>query len=120
MEINLQRFDLDRDGDVLLAAQVAVEGKRSASRAGGTHGAAGGWNDPGAGRGDEHRSGTTRRHDCRDAGGHWRARSESGSRPSEIQWLVPQPCRQAPQSVARPKPHAAQLFEFGERTTSLA
>jgi len=33
VEINLQRFDLDRDGDVLMAAQVAVEGKRSASRA---------------------------------------------------------------------------------------
>ena len=33
MEINLQRFDLDRDGAVLLAAQIAVEGKRSASRA---------------------------------------------------------------------------------------
>ena len=33
MEINLQRFDLDRDGAVLLAAQVAVEGKRSVSRA---------------------------------------------------------------------------------------
>jgi uncharacterized lipoprotein YmbA len=33
VEINLQRFDLDRDGDVLLAAQIAVEGKRSASRA---------------------------------------------------------------------------------------
>ncbi len=33
VEINLQRFDLDRDGAVLLAAQVAVEGKRSVSRA---------------------------------------------------------------------------------------
>lgn len=33
VEINLQRFDLDRDGDVLMAAQIAVEGKRSASRA---------------------------------------------------------------------------------------
>ena len=33
VEINLQRFDLDREGDVLLAAQIAVEGKRSASRA---------------------------------------------------------------------------------------
>ncbi len=33
IEINLQRFDLDRDGDVLLAAQIAVEGKRSVSRA---------------------------------------------------------------------------------------
>jgi uncharacterized protein len=33
VEINLQRFDLDRDGAVLLAAQIAVEGKRSASRA---------------------------------------------------------------------------------------
>jgi uncharacterized protein len=31
--INLQRLDLDHDGDVLLAAQVAVEGKRSVSRA---------------------------------------------------------------------------------------
>jgi uncharacterized protein len=30
--INLQRFDLDRDGAVLLAAQVAVEGKRSVTR----------------------------------------------------------------------------------------
>jgi uncharacterized lipoprotein YmbA len=33
VEINLQRFDLDRDGDLLLAAQIAVEGKRSASHA---------------------------------------------------------------------------------------
>ena len=32
MEINLQRFDLDREGDVLLAAQIAVDGKRTASR----------------------------------------------------------------------------------------
>ncbi len=27
VEINLQRFDLDRDGAVLLAAQIAVDGK---------------------------------------------------------------------------------------------
>jgi uncharacterized protein len=33
VEINLQRFDLDREGDVLLAAQIAVEGKRTVSRA---------------------------------------------------------------------------------------
>jgi uncharacterized lipoprotein YmbA len=32
VEINLQRFDLDRDGAVLLAAQIAVEGKASSSR----------------------------------------------------------------------------------------
>lgn len=32
VEINLQRFDLDRDGAVLLAAQIAVDGKRTASR----------------------------------------------------------------------------------------
>jgi uncharacterized protein len=32
VEINLQRFDLDRDGAVLLAAQVATEGQHSASR----------------------------------------------------------------------------------------
>jgi uncharacterized protein len=32
VEINLQRFDLDHDGAVLLAAQVAVEGKRPATR----------------------------------------------------------------------------------------
>jgi hypothetical protein len=31
--INLQRFDLDGDGALLLAARAAVEGKRSASRA---------------------------------------------------------------------------------------
>ncbi len=33
VEINLQRFDLDRDGAVLLAAQVAVDGRESASGA---------------------------------------------------------------------------------------
>jgi uncharacterized lipoprotein YmbA len=33
VEINLQRFDLDRDGAVLLAAQIATEGQHSASRA---------------------------------------------------------------------------------------
>ncbi len=32
VEINLQRFDLDRDGVVLLAAQIAIEGKRAKSR----------------------------------------------------------------------------------------
>ncbi len=32
VEINLQRFDLDRDGAVLLAAQIAIEGRREASR----------------------------------------------------------------------------------------
>jgi len=32
VEINLQRFDLDRDGAVLLAAQIAVDGKGTASR----------------------------------------------------------------------------------------
>lgn len=32
VEINLQRFDLDRDGAVLLAAQIAVDGRRIASR----------------------------------------------------------------------------------------
>lgn len=32
VEINLQRFDLDRDGAVLLAAQIAVDSKRIASR----------------------------------------------------------------------------------------
>ncbi len=32
VEINLQRFDLDRDGAVLLAAQIAVDRKRTASR----------------------------------------------------------------------------------------
>ena len=32
VEINLQRFDLDRDGAVLLAAQIAVDGKRVVSR----------------------------------------------------------------------------------------
>jgi hypothetical protein len=32
VEINLQRFDLDHDGAVLLAAQIAVDGKRIASR----------------------------------------------------------------------------------------
>jgi uncharacterized protein len=33
VEINLQRFDLDRNGEVLLAAQVAVDAKRLQSRA---------------------------------------------------------------------------------------
>jgi uncharacterized protein len=32
VEINLQRLDLDRDGSVLLAAQVAVDGKGTVSR----------------------------------------------------------------------------------------
>jgi uncharacterized lipoprotein YmbA len=32
VEINLQRLDLDRDGEVLLVAQIAVDGKRTASR----------------------------------------------------------------------------------------
>ena len=32
VEINLQRLDLNNDGAVLLAAQIAVEGKRTASR----------------------------------------------------------------------------------------
>jgi uncharacterized protein len=32
VEINLQRLDLDRNGDLLLAAQVAVDGKRTVSR----------------------------------------------------------------------------------------
>jgi uncharacterized lipoprotein YmbA len=32
VEINLQRLDLDRDGAVLLAAQIAVSGKTAASR----------------------------------------------------------------------------------------
>ncbi len=32
VEINLQRLDLNRDGLVLLAAQIAVDGKRAASR----------------------------------------------------------------------------------------
>ncbi len=32
IEINLQRLDLDRDGAVLLAAQVAVEGKTNVAR----------------------------------------------------------------------------------------
>ncbi len=32
VEINLQRFDLDRDGALLLAAQVAVDSKRAVSR----------------------------------------------------------------------------------------
>jgi uncharacterized protein len=32
VEINLQRFDLDRDGAVLLAAQIAVDRKRTTSR----------------------------------------------------------------------------------------
>jgi uncharacterized lipoprotein YmbA len=32
VEINLQRFDLDRDGAVLLAAQIAVDRKHVASR----------------------------------------------------------------------------------------
>ena len=32
VEINLQRLDLDRDGAVLLAAQIAVNGKTSLSR----------------------------------------------------------------------------------------
>jgi uncharacterized protein len=32
VEINLQRFDLDRDGAVLLAAQIAVEEKKVRSR----------------------------------------------------------------------------------------
>ena len=32
VEINLQRFDLDHDGALLLAAQVAVDSKRAASR----------------------------------------------------------------------------------------
>lgn len=32
VEINLQRFDLNRDGAVLLAAQIAVDAKRTASR----------------------------------------------------------------------------------------
>ena len=32
VEINLQRLDLDRDGTVLLTAQIAVDGKATASR----------------------------------------------------------------------------------------
>jgi uncharacterized protein len=32
VEVNLQRFDLDREGAVLLAAQIAVDGKRARSR----------------------------------------------------------------------------------------
>lgn len=32
VEINVQRLDLDRDGTVLLAAQVAVDGKRQVTR----------------------------------------------------------------------------------------
>lgn len=32
VEINLQRLDLDRDGAVLLAAQIAIDGKVNASR----------------------------------------------------------------------------------------
>lgn len=32
VEINLQRLDLDRDGAVVLSAQIAVDGKRTASR----------------------------------------------------------------------------------------
>lgn len=32
VEINVQRFDLDRDGSVLLAAQVAVDGKTVVAR----------------------------------------------------------------------------------------
>ena len=32
VEINLQRLDLDRDGAVLLAAQIAVDAKRTVSR----------------------------------------------------------------------------------------
>jgi N-acetylglutamate synthase/N-acetylornithine aminotransferase len=32
VEINLQRFDVDRDGAVLLAAQIAVDGKGMVSR----------------------------------------------------------------------------------------
>jgi hypothetical protein len=32
VEINLQRFDLDRDGAVLLAAQIAVDGRGTTSR----------------------------------------------------------------------------------------
>jgi uncharacterized protein len=32
VEVNLQRFDLDRDGGLLLAAQIAVDGKRVVSR----------------------------------------------------------------------------------------
>jgi hypothetical protein len=32
VEINLQRLDLDRNGEVLLAAQIAVDGKRTVSR----------------------------------------------------------------------------------------
>jgi uncharacterized lipoprotein YmbA len=32
VEINLQRFDVDRDGDVLLVAQIAIDGRRLASR----------------------------------------------------------------------------------------
>ncbi|HEY0185424.1 MAG TPA: PqiC family protein [Rhodopila sp.] len=32
VEINLQRLDLNHDGDVLLSAQIAVDGKRTAAR----------------------------------------------------------------------------------------
>jgi uncharacterized protein len=32
VEINLQRFDLDRDGALLLTAQIAVDGKRTVSQ----------------------------------------------------------------------------------------
>jgi uncharacterized protein len=32
VEINLQRFDLDHDGDLLLVSQIAVDSKRAASR----------------------------------------------------------------------------------------
>src|SRR3954470_22489089 len=32
VEINLQRLDVDRTGAVLLAAQIAVDGKRSVAR----------------------------------------------------------------------------------------
>jgi uncharacterized lipoprotein YmbA len=33
VEVNLQRFDLDRDGSVLLSAQVAADGRKLVSRA---------------------------------------------------------------------------------------
>jgi len=32
VEINLQRFDLDHDGAVLLVAQIAIDGKTTAAR----------------------------------------------------------------------------------------
>ena len=68
VEINLQRFDLNRDGAVLLAAQIAVDAKRTASRGVAFTVRPADATTSGAGRGDEHGNGTTGGYGRGDAG----------------------------------------------------